>query len=373
MKPWVFLVLAALTAAFPASAEQWKLQYFYDTDENSLRIVDLKFPSPQRGIAAGVLVDSEGKGREDSVVLTTSNSGETWNLVKIKDIPVSLFFLDDSTGWMVTNKGLQYTEESGLSWEKRKAPKNLLRVYFLDRLRGFGVGVHKEAYRTVDGGKHWDELTAAAEVKSNEDHTVFGCIDFATPQIGAIAGWSRPPRHRRWRDDLPSWVDPQGAESRPQWPTMSIFLETHDGGATWTASTASIFGRIAKIRMASSGVGLGLIQFDDWFEFPSEVSFIDLRTGKSERTFRNKNRRITDVEIVDQSGPFYIAGNESRGTLNNLPIPDRVHILRSIDGKDWSEMEVDYRATANHVILAGTKAGQIWAATDTGMILKLVP
>jgi len=373
MRRLYFFLLASILASIPAHAERWKLQYFYDTDEDSLRIVDLKFPSAQRGIAAGMLVDSKDGDKQKSVVLVTSDGGDTWSTVEVKDNPQSLFFLDDSTGWMVTNRGLQYTEESGRSWKKMKAPKNLLRVYFLDRLHGFGVGTHKEAYRTVDGGEHWEDLPAAAEVASSEDYTVYEWIDFANPKIGAIVGWSRPPRRGGWRDQLPAWVDPETAATRPQWPTMSILLETHDAGVTWQPSSASIFGRIAKMRMSPGGAGLGLVMFDDWFEYPSEVSFVDWRTGKSQRTFREKNRRITDVAIAGSSGPFYIAGHESRGKLNALPIPDRVHVLTSPDGKGWKEMKVDYRATANNVILAATGSGQVWAATDTGMILKLVP
>jgi hypothetical protein len=35
-------------------------------------------------------------------------------------------------------------------------------------------------------------------------------------------------------------------------------------------------------------------------------------------------------------------------------------------------MTVDYRAVAHSVLLAGPDEDHVWAATDTGMILKLV-
>ena len=51
-------------------------------------------------------------------------------------------------------------------------------------------------------------------------------------------------------------------------------------------------------------------------------------------------------------------------------IPGKVHILRSDGLENWDEMLVDYRAVARRVWLASPGNG-IWAATDTGIILKL--
>jgi hypothetical protein len=39
--------------------------------------------------------------------------------------------------------------------------------------------------------------------------------------------------------------------------------------------------------------------------------------------------------------------------------------------KRWRETEVDYRATARRVVLASAGPEQLWAATDSGMILRL--
>jgi len=50
-----------------------------------------------------------------------------------------------------------------------------------------------------------------------------------------------------------------------------------------------------------------------------------------------------------------------------------VKIIRTNDVDHWSEMPVDYRAVARRVTLATAGADNIWAATDTGMILKLTP
>ena len=70
---------------------------------------------------------------------------------------------------------------------------------------------------------------------------------------------------------------------------------------------------------------------------------------------------------------MYLAGTEHFGKLQDLPIPRKVKIIRSDDASHWTEMEVDYRATARRVILATAGPNDLWAATDTGMILKLTP
>jgi hypothetical protein len=37
----------------------------------------------------------------------------------------------------------------------------------------------------------------------------------------------------------------------------------------------------------------------------------------------------------------------------------------------WRETEVDYRAVARRLVLAASPGGLLWAATDTGIIMKL--
>jgi hypothetical protein len=72
-------------------------------------------------------------------------------------------------------------------------------------------------------------------------------------------------------------------------------------------------------------------------------------------------------------GPVaFLAAVEPPGRLNTVPIPGKVKMLKSVDLVDWKEMEVDYRATATTLVLAGPDPDHLWLATDTGMILHLV-
>jgi hypothetical protein len=123
--------------------------------------------------------------------------------------------------------------------------------------------------------------------------------------------------------------------------------------------------------MTPQGTALGLNEYKDAFDYPSEVYRIDLHTGKSESSFRAKDRAITDVRIFAGSTRGLIAGYETAGTIYRSPIPGKLKVLTSDDLENWEEMKVDYRAVAHSAIIAGPDEDHLWIATDTGMILKL--
>ena len=361
-------LLTALCILLPAArAERWQMQYFHDEERSELTITDLTFPSAQRGVAVGYLA---AKQRTRGVAVVTSDGGRHWALVNLPDNGLSVFFLDDSTGWAVTPKGILQTEESGRSWRKiPKSPKDVLRVWFLSPQHGYAIGFRKSVWETIDGGKSWARLAAADQAKSTPEYTVYNTIFFSGP-AGVITGWSRPPR---WDDDeLPDWVQPERAARRREWPTVSISIETHDGGRNWRPTTTSLFGEITRVQLAPDGRALGLVEFRNSFPYPSEVFAFNWKGGANERAYREKDRAVTDVALTP-SGPAFLATVEVPGKLLRPPIPSRLRLLRSDDLKKWTEMEVDYRANAQRAFLAAVDAQNVWVATDTGMILRLVP
>ena len=98
---------------------------------------------------------------------------------------------------------------------------------------------------------------------------------------------------------------------------------------------------------------------------------IDLKSGQGASVYADKLRAVTDIALI-RSGPAYLAASEVAGRIR-APIPGRLRMLVSEDLKLWREMEVDYRANARRSVLAAVDANNVWVATDTGMILKLVP
>lgn len=356
-----------LIAAFAFGADpHWDIQYRYRQIDSTLSINDILFMSATRGVVCGFTTDRRGK--ETPLVLTTSDAGAHWTEVPVKETCLAMFFLDDSTGWMVTEKGMWQTSESGHSWTKLKnAPAGLLRVWFLDQKHGFAAGLEKRVFETTNGGETWALLPIAQEGEGDPTYTTYGEIAFAE-KAGIISGWNIPPRRGG-----PDWMEPEKAARRRQIPNLTILLETIDGGKTWKRNETSIFGQVTRISMAPQGIALGLIEYKDEFEVPSEVYRINTGVnGASESVFRQKDRAITDVRTFAGENGGLLAGYETEGTIYHGPIPGKVKVLISDDLESWQEMPVDYRAVAHRVMIAGPDKEHLWIATDTGMILKLV-
>src|SRR4051794_14643860 len=90
--------LLALGSALCFAEPHWDIQYRYRQIDSTLTITDFAFPSATRGIACGFTTDR--KDKDHPLVLLTSNGGEQWTETPVKEAGLSLFFLDDSTGWM---------------------------------------------------------------------------------------------------------------------------------------------------------------------------------------------------------------------------------------------------------------------------------
>ncbi len=366
LQSYLSLILMALIAILPAAAaDRWAIQFFHDVLEENFTIMDLKFPSPERGVAAGY-VTRNGKSKPMSVV--TNDGGKTWDYVKIQDEGLSLFFLNENIGWMVTEGALWKTVEAGRSWEKVSGIDEMQRVAFLNEKVGWAVGTEKSVWETRDGGENWNLLPAAAEPPTSDEHTSYIWIDVAPPNRVTITGYSERPRGNSM---LPDWMNPEQAIQRRQWPTSTIVLQSVDGGASWHSSVTSMFGRVVRLRIDRDGVGLSLVQFQHGFDWPAEVYLVDTNSKETKRTYRAKNHVITDVMLTDNR-VGWLVGAEQPGKLPGNPIPGKLIALKSSNLVDWRMTEVEYRARARRAVLAHAGDGHLWIGTDTGLILKLI-
>ncbi len=204
---WAAALLQAMSLqGQPNDPARWTLQYFYDQDDKDLHITDLAFPSATRGIAVGAIIDREGH-KPEFTSLVTSDGGQHWSFTPLKEFPRSIFFLDESNGWLVTGESLWFTQEAGRSWTRisdqikpdkklADAPRTglILRVWFLDAQYGYAVGLQKSVFETHDGGRTWKPLAEAAAPTSNAAYSVDSHSAVADGRGGLIAGGYTPPR-----------------------------------------------------------------------------------------------------------------------------------------------------------------------------------
>ncbi|HXA50830.1 MAG TPA: hypothetical protein VNV86_11020 [Candidatus Acidoferrum sp.] len=360
----ILSLFCALAPVVAGAQQQWRMQYFYDQAKSFLEIADIQFPSPNRGIAVGTI--REGS-KQKQVAVTSNDGGATWAQSPLEDEPISLFFLNDSLGWLVTEKGLWQTTEGGRDWRKiGKPPSPVLRVYFWDENHGIAACMKKTVLETFDGGKKWTPVKDAATPAGAPERSAYTWIAFGNPKYGIVTGYNQP--LSRWTPMFATWLDPAEALSRRETAHLGYTLSTTDGGKTWTSSSQSILGHVTRIRLRGDGLGMGLVEHADSFRYPSEVYKLDWRTGKSETVFRDKKYAITDVWLA-RDGSYYLGGLELQGTVRSVA-PGRVRVFHSTDLKGWDEMKVDYRASAQRVVFAGA-GDDLWLATDNGMILKL--
>lgn len=348
----------------PAS---WKVQYFYDEDDSSLTISDLEFKTKLSGVACGFISYQK---RVQGVVLLTRDGGQKWQRVDVPDVPIDIHFVDESLGFLLTNKGIYRTQERGLEWKKIKSASGMNTVYFLDAQRGFAAGMKKQLLATVDGGKNWTAVAEAGKPESRADITSYNWIAFRPNGMGIVLGGASPPRPVTMR--VPNWADPETAMRHREWPRLSIALDTQDGGKTWKHQTAPVFGRMARLRFGpgDSPYALSVLRYDYAFEFPSEVHLVNWNTGKSAPVFARKDSFVTDAGFTSTKAAF-LAAIERPGTMAQSPLPGKLRMHGSADASLWVEMPVDYRAVGTFATLSVIDAGHAWVALDSGMILHL--
>jgi photosystem II stability/assembly factor-like uncharacterized protein len=363
--PLIALVLLA-TAGVPGfAADRWTLQYQHVDREFDLRLVDVAFIDSQRGVAIGFL-ESRSRERQRPVNLVTTD-GATWNLVVVKKYCSDIFALRAGILFAACEDGIYRSDELGSDWKRVARLKEVEAVWFLNERTGFAVGASKSFYQTQDGGQRWAPVTTTPAISTNPDYTTLRHIHFVNDRFGFVTGWSRPPTNR---DLLPDWLLPDRATRQRDTPHINIFADTSDGGSVWRAQEVSMFGEVVTTELGTDQLGLTLVNFSNGFEYPAELFYFEWPTGQMHRVYRDKRHAITDIALPAR-GPAYLVAVEPTGQLYWSPIPGRLRVMRSHDFQSWTEMEVDYRASARRAVLEAFDENHVWMVTDTGMVLKL--
>jgi len=353
----------------PLAGRRWRLRWMFDEEKRAASIADFCCPAPGLAVAA---LQIEGDFRSQPAVVVTRDGGESWRQVELRDNPVSLYALNGAHLWLVGSKSLWYSAENGLEWTKRNLPKSgrkrpLYRVFFLDENRGWAFGAGKVFHQTRDGGATWSPVPESAEIRLTDENTAWTSMAFLDGKRGLITGFSSPQRDEM---RLPGWMAPEQALRRRLVPATTVVGETHDGGASWKFSLTSAFGRVVRVR-ASGHTGLAISRYGENFEFPGEVYALDFRTGGSRPVFRRRDLRVDDAALLE-GGAAVLAAIQPSGRLFDSPVPGRLRVFYSTDLNEWAEMKVDYRAEGSAAFLSAPAPGELWAATDSACVLRLV-
>ena len=362
----IALAFAWLTGAQIHAQNSWVVQLFHDKDNSSLEIRDLACPSARVCVGVGILAENNREKLKGTAVVT-SDGGTHWSYVDLKEIPYSLFFLNDSMGWMVTTKGIWMTEESGRSWIRLKPLKGIERVWFLDEKHGFAVGELKTIYETKDGGKEWTKRELANALPLEAKDTVYDSVAFSGSLQGVISGSWNPMQ----RSQQLAWMEDQPAR-RAKGMMAAVLVETQDGGATWTEQQVKVDGKFTRLRPGPNLTALGLLEYRAGAAAPSEIFALDLKTRTTKAVFLRKDRVARDLAILP-NGELVVAAIELLGRSNEVPIPGKLKMMYSASVPTWLDEKSDYRAVATRPILAVADSNNVWVATDTGMILKRTP
>ena len=347
----LWLILFSLSAA-----PRWNIQFAYDRADSNFAIEDLECPTPQHCVAAGLIDDK--KGREQGAVVVTSDGGSHWSQYEVKEHPVSLFFLNDGQGWMVTDRGLWSTVEGGRTWIKIESRKGILQAWFLDANHGYITGLKGLVQETSDGGKTWVQLPVTGKAPDALSLN-YDIISFQGAH-GIIVGAS---------DQAPPVLSNPGTEQSPT--GKLVVLETHDSGKNWSYGTIPMFGELAQLRISDKSFVVSLVLYSDpKYPVSSAVVKTPLGSPEGRLIFAERDRVATDIALLSDGGAVLVT-IEPPGNSTQVPIPGKLKILESANLKVWQEMDVDYRAVAQRAVIAAPDAQHMWVATDTGTILKL--
>ncbi len=346
-----FMLPLALLSAEP----RWKIQFIYDHAGSNFSIEDLDCPTTRHCVAAGMIDDKNG--HQQGAVVVTGDGGEHWTQYQVKEQPISVFFLNDSAGWMVTAHGLWSTVEGGRAWTKVASRKGILRAWFLDTNHGYIAGLQGLVQETTDGGKTWAKLEASGQAP-NEKSVNYNIVSFQGEHGFLIGGPASP-------------ASVLGtSKPAPQADGKLTLLETLDGGKKWKYSTISVDGELAQFRVSKKGFVVSLIVYPDAKSALGSAMFkTPLGSPNAHMIFGERDRAATDFALLDNGGAVVVA-IEPPGNSTLVPIPGKLKVLESGNLKVWHEMDVDYRAIGQRAVIAAPDDRHMWVATDTGAILS---
>jgi len=132
-------------------------------DGATVELYSVRFPNKKKGWVVGSV--SRGNRIVDSILVFTDDSGTTWQRqrapARLELIHVD--FVNEKRGWIVGAGGtILYTNDGGQNWTPQSSgiTETIFHIDFRDEKRGWAVGERGRILRTIDGGQVWSQVPA---------------------------------------------------------------------------------------------------------------------------------------------------------------------------------------------------------------------
>lgn len=144
----------------------------------------LRFANKKKGWIVGSI--SENEAVVDSLVLQTTDGGESWQRVTVptKAELIHVDFVNEDRGWIVGYEGtILSTQDGGVTWrlQTTNTKFTIFHVDFKNDELGWAVGEKGLILRTEDGGRIWETIN------SNITKTLLS-VEFVNDKDGWIVG-----------------------------------------------------------------------------------------------------------------------------------------------------------------------------------------
>lgn len=193
-----------------------------DFDGGQPELYSVRFASKKRGWIVGSV--SRRNQVTDSLVLYTDDSGISWQRLRAptQQELIHLDFTSDERGWVVGAAGIiLYTRDAGKTWIKQDSgtQATLYHVDFRDKDAGWAVGERGTVLRTSDGGITWQTI-------STPIRSTLLSVQFINDDNGWIAG--RSGIIMRSGDGGRTWIQ---QETHTQQNLYALYMDKKGGWA----------------------------------------------------------------------------------------------------------------------------------------------
>lgn len=169
-------------------------------------------------------------------IYKTSNGYDNWEGLFLNDNFKDVHFIDETTGFIVSDDWLYKTTDGGNRWKRKDNAPGGNEILFLDSLIGF-IGGSQTMYKTTDGGNSWYQVNGVPSVV-RKIFFINKTLGWATSGRGIIKTTDGG-ENWFWQIVLPAdtYTSIYFIDSLNGWATSRYIWQTTNGGANWIQRT----------------------------------------------------------------------------------------------------------------------------------------